>query len=72
MDMTEKLADVEQRFNAARARKDALDGELKDIDAELFRLQGEFRALQGVQAPEPALTVEAKPKEADDFKKVAK
>ncbi len=62
-DIEAKLADVSRRFNDARARKDALDQELKDIDAELFRLQGENRALQNVKSGlvDEALKVEAKP-----------
>lgn len=62
MDVDEKLAGVERRFNDLRARKDALTQEMQEVDNELYRLQGENRLLLAMKEPDPAMTVEAKPK----------
>lgn len=52
-----KIAAVQERFDAVTRDKEA-------ADAELYRLQGEYRVLNGMkeQASDPATTVKAEPR----------
>jgi hypothetical protein len=66
-----KLAELQTRFNEAQTKKTAAKEDVDTYDAELYRLQGEFRVLNQmkevlsqaeVAKADPALVVEAKPK----------
>ncbi len=52
-----KIAVVQEHFDRVQKTKD-------EADAELYRLQGEYRALTAMKTPDPATTIEAKPEKA--------
>lgn len=48
-----RMKKVQETFEMAQKRRDALIAELQKIDAEIFRLQGEARALDALLKEEP-------------------
>lgn len=71
-ELDSKIVDAQARFDDIKAKKDAADASSAEYDQEIYRLQGEYRVLnqmrdlaqQAEQAqPDPALVVEAKPKD---------
>ncbi len=71
-ELDSKIADAQARFDDIKAKKDTADASSAEYDQEIYRLQGEYRvlnqmrelAVQAEAAPaDPALVVEAKPKD---------
>ncbi len=65
-----KLAELQTRFNETSANKTKSEDDLKTHDAELYRMQGEFRVLNTwkevltqaeLAKADPAIVIEAKP-----------
>ncbi len=64
-----KLAELQTRFNETSANKTKSEDDLKTHDAELYRMQGEFRVLNQIKdllvvaepTNDPAVVIEAKP-----------
>jgi len=52
VDFKELIEDVQKRFDENERRRQALLREVAELEAEQHRLQGEFRALQRLQADE--------------------
>lgn len=65
-DLEARLADLQRRFNDVQAKKTHLAGEVSELDAELYRLQGENRILNQMKekAADPATTIKAEVKKA--------
>lgn len=53
-EVSAKMAEIERKFDEFKTQKD-------ELDRELYRLQGEYRFLEGMKKPDPAKTIEAKP-----------
>lgn len=48
-DLSDKLAEIENRFNAAKVRADSLEQQASEAKDELLRVQGEFRAVKAMR-----------------------
>lgn len=64
-----KLAELQERFNQLNKDKSDYQQKASDIEAELFRLQGDYRTLQslldGDETPQDPLSITAEPEDTE-------
>lgn len=60
-----RLAEVEARFNALRYQKLKKQSKMDEIDAEMARLQGEWRLIEYLKTPKKAKNVSTKANKLD-------
>lgn len=65
--LSERREQAEAKFNDMVKQREQVQGQLTEIDAELNRLQGEWRLLQEMEAEATKEALSA-PEEVKDFK----